>query len=252
MTQPLFKNILIIGGSSTIAAECAKQWLAMGAEHLILWGRDALKLERTRDDLRVRAPLARIESTTVEFVDARSITAQAEQLCSDFEPDLILIAHGALIQQSECETDLSSCAQSLTINALSPALFAEAFAQCLEKQGKGTLAIISSVAGDRGRRSNYVYGAAKGLLSRYAQGLQHRFAGSDIRIVLIKPGPTATPMTASLMEKGQRMSPADAVAAIIVKGISGGKSVIYAPGRWWLIMMIIRHLPAAIFNKLNI
>jgi hypothetical protein len=252
MTQSSFKRILIIGGNSAIAAECAKLWLAAGTEHLMLWGRNALKLERTANDLRTRAPTAQIEAECIDFVSATAIKTQADCLVERFMPDLILIAHGALIDQTECQSDIEACAQSLTINALSPALFAEAFAVHLADKGKGTLVIISSVAGDRGRRSNYVYGAAKGLLNRYAQGLQHRFAGTAIKVVLVKPGPTATPMTTSLMQTGQKMAAVDAVAVVIVNGIAKGKAVIYAPAQWWLIMMIIRHLPAMLFNKLNI
>ncbi|MBU2098660.1 MAG: SDR family NAD(P)-dependent oxidoreductase, partial [Gammaproteobacteria bacterium] len=178
--------------------------------------------------------------------------AQVDELYLTCVPDLILIAHGALIEQSQCQNDIEACAQSLTVNAVSPALFAEAFATHLEQRNRGTLAIISSVAGDRGRRSNYVYGAAKGLLNRYAQGLQHRFAGTGVNIALIKPGPTATPMTAGLLQQGQRMASAEQVAAVITTGLNNKKSVIYAPGQWRLIMMIIRHLPAFVFNRLNI
>jgi NAD(P)-dependent dehydrogenase (short-subunit alcohol dehydrogenase family) len=108
------------------------------------------------------------------------------------------------------------------------------------------------VAGDRGRRSNYVYGAAKGLVTRYAQGLQHRLAGSGsaLRVVLVKPGPTATPMTAHLPQRG--LAPVELVARTIVQGSKAGKPVVYAPGKWALIMMVIRHLPAFVFNKMNI
>jgi short-subunit dehydrogenase len=120
----------------------------------------------------------------------------------------------------------------------------------MEKAQQGTLALTGSVAGDRGRKSNYVYGAAKGLVTRYAQGLQHRFAKTPIQIVLIKPGPTATAMTAHLPQRG--LAAADAVAATIVQGIAQGKPVIYAPSKWAVIMMIIIHLPAFIFNKLDI
>jgi short-subunit dehydrogenase len=120
----------------------------------------------------------------------------------------------------------------------------------MEAAGSGTLAIIGSVAGDRGRKTNYVYGAAKGLIDRYAQGLQHRFAGTQVKVVLIKPGPTATPMTAHLPQRG--LASAEAVAHRIVTAVAAGQPVVYAPARWWLIMMIIRHLPRVIFNRLNI
>lgn len=112
--------------------------------------------------------------------------------------------------------------------------------------------VIGSVAGDRGRRSNYVYGAAKGLVTRYVQGLQHRFAGTAVKAVLVKPGPTDTPMTSHLKQQGSKLAPVEEVAAAIVAGAEHGAAVVYAPKKWAVIMMVIRHLPAAIFNKMNI
>jgi len=162
----------------------------------------------------------------------------------------VLIAHGNLPVQSDCQQDVALTRQVLEINGLSPVLFAEAFAAQMEAAGSGTLAIIGSVAGDRGRKTNYVYGAAKGLIDRYAQGLQHRFAGTKVKVVLIKPGPTATPMTAHLPQRG--LASVEAVANRIVTAVAVGQPVVYAPARWWLIMMIIRHLPRVVFNRLNI
>jgi hypothetical protein len=114
------------------------------------------------------------------------------------------------------------------------------------------LALIGSVAGDRGRKSNYVYGAAKGMVTRYAQGLQHRFAGSAVKVVLIKPGPTDTPMTTHLKAQGAKLTPVEEVAKGIVDAINRGQAVAYVPGKWRLIMWVIRHLPGFVFNKLNI
>jgi short-subunit dehydrogenase len=166
--------------------------------------------------------------------------------------DIVLIAHGSLPEQIECQSDLMSCRDALEINGLSPVLYAEAFAKQMEKANHGTIALIGSVAGERGRKSNYVYGAAKGLVTRYAQGLQHRFAGSGVKVVLIKPGPTDTPMTAHLKHTGAKLAPVQDVALEIVKAITCGKLVLYTPSKWTLIMMVVRHLPSFIFNKINI
>jgi short-subunit dehydrogenase len=138
------------------------------------------------------------------------------------------------------------------VNGVSPVLFAEAFAKHMEILNHGSLAIIGSVAGDRGRKSNYVYGSAKGLVTRYAQGLQHRLANSNVRVSLIKPGPTDTPMTSHLKSMGTKLSTVTEVAQCIVKGVEKGESVIYAPKKWALIMMVIRHLPRLIFNRMDI
>lgn len=114
------------------------------------------------------------------------------------------------------------------------------------------MAVIGSVAGDRGRKSNYVYGAAKGLVSRYMQGLQHRFAGTSVQITLIKPGPTDTPMTSEMKMNGAKLASPVLVAKQIINGIEKGRRVIYTPSKWAIIMLIIRHIPNYIFDKMDI
>lgn len=104
------------------------------------------------------------------------------------------------------------------MNAVSPALFAEAFAELLARAGRGTLAIIGSVAGDRGRKANYTYGAAKGFIERYTEGLQYRLAGSGVAVVLVKPGPTDTPMAAPMKTRGGRPASVEEVARATVRG----------------------------------
>ena len=243
------RRIIIIGASSAIAEHCARLWAQQPAD-FVLVGRELERIDRVAADLRIRSPQSSVASVAMDFTDAAAIAALASKSASEGRIDIVLIAHGNLPTQSDCQQDLELTQQALAINGLSPVLFAEAFAAQFEKAGTGTLALIGSVAGDRGRKTNYVYGAAKGLIDRYAQGLQHRFAGSAVRIVLIKPGPTATPMTAHLPARG--LASPQAVAHRIVAAIAAGRPVVYAPARWALIMMIIRHLPRAVFNRLNI
>ena len=243
------QRIIIIGASSAIAEHCARLWAQQPVD-FVLVGRNHERVDRVAADLRVRSPQSSAQSVVVDFTDAAAIAALAVQTAAQGKIDIVLIAHGNLPVQSDCERDLLKSQQSLEINGVSPVLFAEAFAAQLQKAGRGTLAMIGSVAGDRGRKTNYVYGAAKGLIERYAQGLQHRFAGTSVKIVLIKPGPTATPMTAHLPPRG--LASPEAVAQAIVAAIDKGSPVVYAPARWALIMMVIRHLPRFIFNRLNI
>lgn len=243
------RHIVIIGATSGIATQCARQW-AGSASAMTLVARNQQALDEMAADLIVRNPLLKLACMTGEFIEPAGIQAMVEAI--DGVIDTVLIAHGSLPDQSACEQDLPQCAHAITVNALSPALIAEAFARRMAVAGHGTLAVIGSVAGDRGRKSNYVYGAAKGLVTRYCQGLQHRFAGSGIKVVLIKPGPTDTPMTAHLKQAGTKLASAETVAGCIVRGIADGKPVIYAPGKWLVIMMIIRHLPRFIFNRMNI
>lgn len=243
-------RIVIVGATSAMAEHCARLWAANTPVEMTLIGRNAEKMERIATDLKVRSPGSDIAVVTADFADPAAIRSVVDTIAVRGVIDVALIAHGTLPDQKACERDLALAREAMEVNAISPALWAEAIAGHMAKSEHGTLGIIGSVAGDRGRRSNYVYGAAKGLVTRYAQGLQHRFAGKGVKVVLIKPGPTATPMTASLGMKG--LAPVEDVAKAIVAGMAKGAPVVYAPVKWWLIMMIIRHLPRFVFNKMNI
>jgi short-subunit dehydrogenase len=244
-------RIVVIGATSAIAEHCCRAWVEASDCDLLLVARDTAKAERIALDLRVRRPGATIAVATVDFCDPAAIAALAAD-AGRIPIDIVLIAHGMLPEQATLQVDLARCRETLEINAVSPALFAEAFAGVLAAAGRGTLAIIGSVAGDRGRKANYVYGAAKGLVSRYAEGLQHRFAGSGVAVVLVKPGPTDTPMTEAYRQRGLRLAPVETVARDIVRGIATRRPVIYTPGRWAAIMLVVRHLPRFVFNRLDI
>lgn len=245
-------RIVIVGATSAMAEHCARLWLGAHSAQLVLIARDAAKLERLAQDLQVRSPQSQVSVRSCDFLSPEDIARTLDEIAATGPIDIALIAHGTLPDQAQCQTDLQLNAQTLEINAISPVLFAERIAQHMERAGRGKLGLIGSVAGDRGRQSNYVYGAAKGLMERYAQGLQHRFAGSGVSITLIKPGPTATPMTANLSQNVGKLASVESVAASIVAGMDKGKPVVYAPGKWWLIMMVIRHLPRFVFNKMRI
>jgi short-subunit dehydrogenase len=247
------KRIVIVGASSRLAELCARRWVTKQAVDLVLVGRNPEKLELIAVDLRVRSPQSVVSIKVTNFSDPLAIQTFVDELCQQFgSPDIVLIAHGSLPDQQACQTDLSKVAEAIDVNGLSPVLFAETFANKMQSVGIGKVAIIGSVAGDRGRKSNYVYGAAKGLVTRYAQGLQHRFAGTGVSIVLVKPGPTDTPMTANLKSIGAKLASAEEVAQLIVEGVERGEPLVYAPRKWAMIMMVIRHLPRFIFNKMNI
>ncbi|MDR3640120.1 MAG: SDR family NAD(P)-dependent oxidoreductase [Humidesulfovibrio sp.] len=248
------RRIVIIGATSALAERCARLWLTQGPADLVLVGRDLDKTGRVAMDLRVRHLDADVRVLATDFLDPACVRALVDGIFAEGPVDIALIAHGLLPDQGACQADLDRCQEALLVNGVSPALFAEAFAGRMERAGKGVLALIGSVAGDRGRKTNYVYGAGKGLLARYAQGLQHRLAGTGVAVVLILPGPTDTPMTSHL--KGSRGCPpladADTVARIMVDAIEKRRPVCYAPGKWALIMLVLRHLPRAVFNRLNI
>ena len=247
------RNIVIVGATSLIAEHCARLWLRQGnVARMTLIGRDRARVEQLAADLRVRGPDVALQVLSGALGDPADIRRMVNESEDGHPADIVLIAHGYLPQQAVCQTDLAVAQDAMQVNAISPVLFAEAFIERMEQRNAGTLGIIGSVAGDRGRRSNYVYGAAKGLVTRYVQGLQHRVAGTQVKLVLVKPGPTETPMTAHLKAQGAKLADPSAVAQAIVRGLERGRPVVYAPARWALIMMVIRHLPRFVFNRMDI
>lgn len=244
-------RIVIIGATSVIAEHCCRLWAQRGPVDLVLVARDAARTERIATDLRVRGTGGTVEVMTADFTDAKDIARVADVTTSAAPVDIVLIAHGFMPDQN-LNDDIAFCRDTLVINAVSPALFAEAFAGHFAKANRGTIAIIGSVAGDRGRKVNYTYGASKGLLARYAEGLDHRFAGTGVSVVLLKPGPTDTPMAAGHKAKGRKLASAEDVARTIVRGIDAKKFVVYAPPVWRLIMLIVRHIPRLVFRRLSI
>ena len=246
------KRIVIVGATSAIAEQCARLWAKESPAEIVLVGRNLDKVELVALDLRVRSPNTKVTSTTTSFLDPQRIQDDVERICDGGAVDIVLIAHGSLPSQELCQNDLKECFSALNVNGVSPVLFAEAFAMQMQRSGKGTIGIISSVAGDRGRKSNYIYGAAKGLISRYAQGLQHRFAFTGVKVVLIKPGPTDTPMTSHLKLSGTKLAAVELVAKDIVTAINEGRLVTYTPKIWLFIMNMLQHLPSFVFKRMDI
>ncbi len=247
-------RIVVIGATSAIAAECLRLWASNSHTEieLILVGRNAQKLERLAVELRGQNPRATISCHTPDFLDPGAIATLADYLCNSRPVDIVLIAHGFLPDPYQGPHDLATTAETLAISGVSPCLFAEAFANHMERQNHGTLALIGSVAGDRPRKSNYPYGAAKGLMALYTDGLWHRLARTNVKVVLIKPGPTDTPLAAHHKRRNVRLAEAKHVARDIVSGIVRGKPVIYTPGYWRFVMLAMQMLPRWIFARMDV
>jgi decaprenylphospho-beta-D-erythro-pentofuranosid-2-ulose 2-reductase len=240
------KKILVVGATSAIAEACLRLWAQRG-EHLFLAARDADKLGAIATDLRVRG--ATVETAPFDALDAASHAALVEHAHTALDGlDVVFIAHGSLPDQKRCEADAALARRELEVNALSVIALAGAAANRLEQQGHGALAIVGSVAGDRGRQSNYVYGAAKAMVDCFAAGLRHRLFARGVRVVLIKPGFVDTPMTAAF-PKGPLWAQPAAIAPRIVDAIDRGNGVVYVPWFWALIMWIIVRVPAPIFLR---
>lgn len=249
-------RIAIYGATSRIAHEAARIWAAQGAA-IVLMGRDVQRLEEVARDLRVTGAPERVRVQPWDIdhpLSARTAVDEAAAAWGGL--DVALIAHGWLPDQARAQDEPQALIRAIEVNATSVAVLAEAFAGVLQRQRQGTLAVIGSVAGDRGRQSNYIYGAAKGFVERYCQGLRNRLHPAGVRVVLIKPGPTDTPMTRGMSGGAPAANlkladPAD-VASAIVRGVAAGRPVVYAPAKWRLIMTVIKAIPERVFVRLKL
>lgn len=247
------KSLAVVGATSGIAHASARIWAADGVDRIVLIGRDAVAMEPIAADLRVRGGKdLRVDVLAAELTDVSAIEPTIARAFEGGPIGTVLIAHGWMGSQETGQSDLEHAARVLDVTAVSPALWAEAFARRFERAGEGRIAIIGSVAGDRGRKTNYIYGSAKAMLAAYADGMAHRFAGSGVSVTTIKPGPTDTPMTSELKGKGARLAPASSVASSLVAGVESRRPVVYAPGIWRYVMFVIRGLPRPVFNRLSI
>ena len=245
-------NILLIGATSAIATATARLYAKKYHANFYLVGRDQQRLQDLADDLKVRGATA----VTVKATDLADDSAYSQWLDEAFSTfkaiDISLIAHGILGNQKACEKDVVLMKQMMQINAISPLALLTELANRYEKQGRGTIAFISSVAGDRGRSSNYVYGSSKAIVSTFLQGLRVRMAKLGVQVLTIKPGFVDTPMTAEFDKSGPLWAKPEDIAEGIEKAIVKGKHEVYLPFFWRYIMGIIIHIPHFVFNKLSL
>jgi decaprenylphospho-beta-D-erythro-pentofuranosid-2-ulose 2-reductase len=244
------QKVLILGATSAIAQVTAK-FFAHDSSRLFLVGRDEAKIKMVADDLRVHG------ATQVDFVvldlndfsKHENLIQQAEQTMQGI--DVVLIAHGLLGNQLECQNSYAKAEQVFKTNFLSVVSLLTLLANYFEQQKHGCIAVISSVAGDRGRQSNYIYGAAKGGLSIFLSGLRNRLANSHVCVLTVKPGLVDTPMTKEF-RKGALWSTADQVGRGIYQAIKKRKNEAYLPSFWWVIMEIIKSIPESIFKRMKL
>jgi decaprenylphospho-beta-D-erythro-pentofuranosid-2-ulose 2-reductase len=243
-------KILIIGAGSAIAEAAARRWAARG-DALFLVDRDAERMGAVAADLRVRggAVAGQAVMDVNDFGSHARVLDQAVAALGGL--DLALVAHGTLGDQGASERDVAMALKELSTNALSVISLGTLLANRFEAQGHGCLAVISSVAGDRARQSNYVYGTAKATVTAFLSGLRNRLHRSGVQVLTIKPGMVDTPMTASF-KKGPLFASAETVAAGIVRAVDKKKDVVYVPGYWRLIMAVIKALPEPVFKRLRL
>ncbi|SEQ56777.1 hypothetical protein SAMN04488038_1084 [Solimonas aquatica] len=240
-------RVLIIGATSAIAQACARIWAARGAQ-LLLAARDAPRGEAIAADLRLRGAAA---VHCLRYDAGLPPQSLLDALSGIGMPDIVLIAHGSLPDQARCEHALEALHEAYRINALSVLELATLLGEALRAQGHGTLAVIGSVAGDRGRASNYVYGSAKAAVAAFLSGLRQRLHGSGVNVLTIKPGFVDTPMTRDFAKNALWAQP-ETIAAGIVRAIEQGRAVVYLPGWWRWLMLLIRLIPEPLFRRLRL
>jgi short-subunit dehydrogenase len=250
MASRSFPTAVLVLGATSAIAEATLRLLAERGARLYLVARNEDKLNAVAADLQTRGASG-VATHVMDLDDIPAHTAMLSAAAGSLgKIELALLAHGVLGDQKEAEGSYAATEAVLKTNFLSAVSLITWLANYFEKAGGGTLAVISSVAGERGRKSNYVYGASKGALSIFVDGVRNRIDRAGVQVLTIKPGFVATPMTAHLPQGPLFAKPAQ-VAAGIVRAIEKRSDVVYLPAFWAVIMMIVRTVPERIFKKLN-
>lgn len=244
------KTVLILGATSAMARAAANQFAAE-SYHLVLAGRDLEEIELIAKDIKVRY---RVNAYPLYF-DALLYDSHSSffESCLKLTNELegVLLAYGYLGDQKKGEQEFTEAKAIMDINYTSCVSILTIVANYFEEKKRGFICVLSSVAGDRGRQSNYLYGSAKGALSLYLQGLRNRLAKSGVHVVTIKPGFVDTKMTFGLEGMFLVAKPED-IAQAIKLSIQKSRDVVYAPKFWWAIMTIIKMIPEKLFKRMKL
>lgn len=243
------KNIMIVGATSAVAQAVSRLYAKEHASFFLI-ARNAARLESVAKDLRVLGAKS-VETNVCDLNDLSkhaALVAQAKQALGQI--DLCLVAHGYLGDQKKSESNFQNAKLVIDTNFTSPASLLTELAIELEAQRSGTIAALSSPAGDRGRYSNYVYGSAKGALTIFLSGLRARLSHHGVQVVTIKLGFVDSPMTADF-KKGPLWITPDKLAPKIVRAIDSKRDVTYLPWFWALIMLVFKLMPERIFKRMK-
>lgn len=242
------QSVLVLGGTSEIALATIKELPRHRLRRVLLAGRPSPALDAAVAELR-SLNIDGVES--VEF-DAKNTDSHGHIIDSVFDVadiDLVILAFGVLGDQLSAEADPAQAVEIATVNYTGAVSAGLHVARRLKNQGHGALVVLSSVAGDRARRSNFVYGSTKAGLDAFAQGLDASLAGTGAHVLIVRPGMVRTKMTTHLPEAPMTTNPED-VAKIIVTSLKKGRSTVYAPGPLRIVMTGLKVLPKRVFRKL--
>ena len=241
------KNILILGATSDMAQAVAKRFVAEGWS-LTLAARNMKLQEPVAGDLRVRS---NADITTVQF-DATDFSGHQRFYESlETKPDAVICVFGYMGDQLLARTNLDEVRKTIDVNYTGAVSILNVVADDFEKRGQGAIIGVSSVAGDRGRQSNYIYGSAKAGFTAYLSGLRNRFAKTSVHVMTVKPGFCRTKMTESLELPAVLTAEPEQVANAIFNGLEDKRNVVYTLWMWRWIMLVIKCIPEFIFKKLG-
>jgi short-subunit dehydrogenase len=242
------QTVLILGAMSDIGRALARQYAAAGWR-LQLAARQAGRLDPDAQDLRIRY---QAEVQALEF-DARSTASHAAWYAAlDPAPDLVICVFGLLGRQARAQQHGPEALEILETNYTGAVSILERAAEAMEQRGSGCIAGISSVAGDRGRASNYLYGSAKAGFTAYLSGIRNRLASKGVHVLTVKPGFVRTAMTEGLPLPPLLTASPGEVAQAIARAVERRRNVIYVRWMWRWIMLVIRHLPEGVFKRMKL
>lgn len=250
MTSAAPKTLVILGATSAVAIAFARQACRSGNPKLILVGRSEVRLNEILADMKARGANESSQTVAGELGEPDAVSSLFAEITAGGVVDEVLLAYGLLGEQVDLQNNPSEVHNLMDVNLVSAVMWCETFAAHFETNRHGKLAVIGSVAGDRGRQSNYLYGATKGALERVCEGMAHRFVGTkEISVTLIKPGFIDSPMTAHIEKGGPLWASPEKVADSIHRAMKKRRVRVYAPWFWRWILLIIRSLPVPIMHK---
>jgi decaprenylphospho-beta-D-erythro-pentofuranosid-2-ulose 2-reductase len=243
------QSLLVLGGTSEIGLATARKLVEGRTRRVVLAARDIERAEAGADDLRRRG--AEVEVVAFDARDYASHAAVLDAVFDAGDVDCAVVAFGVLGDQDRLATDAAAAVDAIETNYVGAVSVCIPLAERMRRQGHGTIVVLSSVAGERARKSNFVYGSSKAGLDAFAQGLGDRLHGSGVQVMVVRPGFVHTKMTAGLDDVPLSTDP-DAVAESIAGGLRRSSHTVWSPAPLRLVMSALRHLPRALFRRLEI